>query len=518
MTPPPALARRVRLPRTVRGRCAAAAALAMAVVLGVGGTWLYTVLRANLLDTTTGRTELAAREVAAQADAGELPALLASPRAGVDIVLVLDADGRVVATTRPSAEALAEELAPIRPEAGADSAHRILSGARAAGGDRGRAHDPDRADVVAVRASAPPGPGGERRERYVYALTVLNDVDGATHAVAIGLLAGAPPLIALAAAIAWAVTGLALRPVTTIRTELAAVTASALDRRVPVPAAGDEVAQLARTVNATLDRLELAVGRQRQFVADASHELRNPVAAVRSRLEVALAAPGGPSPEAVRAALEDTVRLQGVAADLLLLARFDARAPMAAAEPADLALLAAEEAARRTAARVPVSVRAGAPVPLRGRTGQLERLLANLVDNALRHAASRVVITASLDEAAGRAVLEVADDGPGIPEEERERVFERFVRLDAARARESGGSGLGLAIAREIARAHGGSLAVAPGGEGARLVAWFPVTGSAPNDPSGSTPGGPPGSAPDRPSGSAPNGSAGSTSSGTSDS
>ncbi|MFF7026001.1 sensor histidine kinase [Streptomyces klenkii] len=486
---PSSLPWRLRPPRTVRGRCAAAAALAMAVVLGVGGTWLYLVLRANLLDTTTGRTELAAREVAAQADAGELPALLAAPRTGVDIVLVLDADGRVVATTRPSAEALAEELAPLRPEAGRDSAHRILSGARAAGG--GRAGEPDRADVVAVRAPAPPGPGGERHERYVYALTVLNDVDGATHAVAVGLLAGAPPLIALAAAIAWAVTGLALRPVTMIRTELAAVTASALDRRVPVPAAGDEVTQLARTVNATLDRLELAVGRQRQFVADASHELRNPVAAVRSRLEVALAAPGGPSPEAVGAALEDTVRLQRVAADLLLLARFDARAPMAAAEPADLALLAAEEAARRPAPRVPVSVRAGAPVPLRGRTGQLERLLANLVDNALRHAASRVVITASLDEAAGRAVLEVADDGPGIPEEERERVFERFVRLDAARTRESGGSGLGLAIAREIARAHGGSLEAAPGGEpggkGARLVARFPVTGG-PADPVAGSP------------------------------
>ncbi|MEU1677121.1 HAMP domain-containing sensor histidine kinase [Streptomyces roseifaciens] len=471
-------ARRPRLPRTLRGRCAAAAALAMAVVLGVGGTWLYTVLRANLLDTTTGRTELAAREVAAQADAGELPALLASPRTGVDVVLVLDAHGAVVATTRPSAEALAREVAPLRPEAGHDAAHRILSGGLAAGGDRG--------DVVVVRAAAPPGPGGERQERYVYALTVLNDVDGATHAIAVGLLAGAPPLIGLAAAIAWAVTGAALRPVTTIRTELAAVTASALDRRVPVPAAGDEVAQLARTVNATLDRLELAVGRQRQFVADASHELRNPVAAVRSRLEVALAAPGGPSPEGVRAALEDTVRLQHVAADLLLLARFDARAPMAAGEPADLALLAAEEAARRPAPRVPLTVRAAAPVPLRGRTGQLERLLANLVDNALRHAASRVVITASLDGAAGRAVLEVADDGPGIPEEERKRVFERFVRLDAARARESGGSGLGLAIAREIVRAHGGGLDVAPGGTGARLVAWFPLSGGAPPEQSGS--------------------------------
>ncbi|GAA0337990.1 HAMP domain-containing sensor histidine kinase [Streptomyces blastmyceticus] len=449
------------LPRTVRGRAAAAAALAMALVLGVGGSWLYAVLRTNLLDTTNGRTELAAREVAAQADAGGLPALLAAPRAGVDVVLVLDGDGTVVATTRPSAGPLAAEFRALRPPPGQDVASRILPGSGAVGGERG--------DVVVVRTSA----GG--RETYVYALTVLNDVDGATHAIALGLLAGSPPLIALAAAIAWAVTGLALRPVTTIRTELAAVTPSGLDRRVPEPAGGDEVALLARTVNATLDRLEQAVGRQRQFVADASHELRNPVAAVRSQLEVALASPGGPTEESVRAALAETVRLQRVAADLLLLARLDARVP-AAGEPVDLALLAAEEAARRPGARVPVAVRADAPVPMRGRESQLERLLANLVDNALRHAASRVTVSAGVAEGGAVAVLEVADDGPGIPEDRRERVFERFVRLDAARDRESGGSGLGLAIAREIAHAHGGTLTAGERtGGGARLVARFPL-------------------------------------------
>ncbi|MFE0042104.1 sensor histidine kinase [Streptomyces albireticuli] len=448
----------LRPPRSVRGRSAAAAALAMALVLGVGGTWLYSVLSANLLDNARGRTELAAREVAARADAGPLPALLPAPRDGVDVVLVLGARGEVVATTRPSAEPLAREFAGLRPEGGGDTASAL---ARYAG---------QRGDLVVVR-SAPPGRGGER---YVYALTVLNDVDDATHAVGLGLLAAAPPLIALAAAIAWAVTGLALRPVTTIRTELAAVTASALDRRVPEPAGGDEVALLARTVNATLDRLEQAVGRQRQFVADASHELRNPVAAVRSQLEVALAAPGGPGREAVRAALDDTVRLQGVAADLLLLARLDARVPAAPGEPVDLALLAAEEAARRPGARVRVVAEADAPVPLRGRAGQLERLAANLVDNAVRHAASRVTVRAYARD--GSAVLEVADDGPGIPAGERERVFERFVRLDAARDRERGGSGLGLAIAREIAHAHGGTLtaSAAPGG-GALLVARLPA-------------------------------------------
>ncbi|MGX8905051.1 sensor histidine kinase [Streptomyces netropsis] len=476
-------------PRTVRGRSAAAAALAMALVLAGGGGWLYVILRANLLDNANGRTELAAREVAARADAGPLPSLLPAPRSGVDVVLVLDPRGKVVATSRPSAEPLARAFADLRPRPGQDAASKVLCCSRAMGGERG--------DVVVVRTTPVPG-----EERYVYALTVLNDVDDATHAIALGLLGGAPPLIALAAAIAWAVTGLALRPVTAIRTELAAVTASELGRRVPDPAGGDEVAALARTVNATLDRLEQAVVRQRQFVADASHELRNPVAAVRSQLEVALAAAARPdhradfpesrgpdratdcpasgavacpTGEAVRAALADTVRLQRVAADLLLLARLDARLPTGTGEPVDLALLAAEEAARRPATRVPLTVTAALPTPMRGRTGQLERLLANLVDNALRHASSRVEVSAFLDQAAGQAVLEVADDGPGIAADQRERVFERFVRLDAARDRQSGGSGLGLAIAREIAHAHGGSLVVAAGGGGARLVARFPL-------------------------------------------
>ncbi|MEU2511249.1 sensor histidine kinase [Streptomyces syringium] len=489
-------------PRTVRGRSAAAAALAMALVLAGGGGWLYVILRANLLDNANGRTELAAREVAALADAGPLPSLLPAPRPGVDVVLVLDPRGKVVATNRPSAEPLAHAFAALRPEPGEDATSKIVCCSRAMGKERG--------DVVVVRATPVPG-----EERYVYALTVLNDVDDATHAIALGLLGGAPPLIALAAAIAWAVTGMALRPVTAIRTELAAVTASELDRRVPDPAGGDEVAALARTVNATLDRLEQAVARQRQFVADASHELRNPVAAVRSQLEVALAAAARPDHRAgdgttcrkdcradratdrptsgavecptsgaVRAALADTVRLQHVAADLLLLARLDARLPTGNGEPVDLALLAAEEAARRPATRVPLTVTAVAPAPMRGRTGQLERLVANLVDNALRHASARVEVSVFLDETAGQAVLEVADDGPGIAADQRERVFERFVRLDAARDRESGGSGLGLAIAREIAHAHGGSLVVASGGGGARLVARFPL----PDGPGGQQP------------------------------
>ncbi|MFF4606484.1 sensor histidine kinase [Streptomyces sp. NPDC001339] len=506
----------MRRPRTVRARCAAAAALTMALVLAVGGGWLYTLLRANLLDNTTGRTELAARKVAAQADAGALPDLLPAPSSGVDLVFVADPAGRVVAASRrstePAAGSLATRLTAFRPPPDQDSASRIVTGNPAAGDTDGKGgkggksgKDGERSDVVVVRATPP---GGE--PRYVYAMTVLSDVDDATHAIALGLLAGAPPLIALAAAIAWAVTGLALRPVSAIRTELAAVTGSALHRRVPDPAGGDEIALLARTVNTTLDRLEQAVTRQRQFAADASHELRNPIAAVRSQLEVVLttwelttrestrsdaqrAATTGTAPldhttgtvprdqelrDGVRSALADTQRLQRIATDLLLLARLDSHLEPAR-EPVDLALLAAEDTARRPRTRVPVTVVAPGPVPVRADPAQLERLLANLVDNALRYADSEVRITAR--STPDQAVLEVADDGPGIPKAVREHVFTRFARLDAARDRGRGGSGLGLAIAREIARAHGGDLTAGDSElGGARLVATFPTTPAPP--------------------------------------
>ncbi len=175
-----------------------------------------------------------------------------------------------------------------------------------------------------------------------------------------------------------------------------------------------------------------------------------------------------PDRESVVAALAETERLQRIAADLLLLARLDG-GPPPRTEPVDLALLAAEDVARRGGARVALRLEARAPVPAAGDPARLERALANLVDNALRHGRSEVAVRASAED--GWAVLEVTDDGPGIPDADRDRVFERFVRLDADRSRAGGGTGLGLAIAREIARAHGGDVRAlpAPAG-GARLV------------------------------------------------
>lgn len=293
----------------------------------------------------------------------------------------------------------------------------------------------------------------------VYAGAPLAAEQGAVRTALTAMLIGFPLLLAVMAAVTWRVTRRALRPVEGIRSEMAAITASEdLARRVPVPDSHDEVAGLARTTNETLAALETSVERQRRFVADASHELRSPIASLRTQLEV-----GAAHPELldVPGAVEDTVRLQRLAADLLLLARLDAGERPADAR-FDLAVLAREEASQRPG----VTVRA-VSADVRGSRGQVARVLANLLDNARRHARGRVEVT--LRTEGPWAVLEVADDGAGVPVAERERIFERFVRLDEARSRDDGGAGLGLAIARDVAERHGGTLTVGQSREGGAL-------------------------------------------------
>lgn len=287
------------------------------------------------------------------------------------------------------------------------------------------------------------------------------------------LIPGVPSLLALVSLLTWLAVGRALRPVAAIRAKVAEITAHDLHERVPVPGTRDEIAALARTVNRTLDRLSTAVEAHRQFVADAAHELRSPMAVLRTRLELARPA----EKRLADRALEDVERLQSLTADLLLLARLDAREPLRACE-VDLPQLVAEEAARRRP-RLDVGVRLDLTPDLLvdGSAEQLRRLVANLVDNAVRHALQRVDVT--LIAVDGHAVLEVADDGPGIPPEHHATVFDRFTRLDHARTRDTGGSGLGLPIARDIARAHHGTLQVVPADRGARLRAVVPLSGRA---------------------------------------
>ncbi|RFU40401.1 sensor histidine kinase [Actinomadura logoneensis] len=289
--------------------------------------------------------------------------------------------------------------------------------------------------------------------------------------LALGALCAA--VLALVAAGVWRAVGRALRPVRRIEQGLAEITASDLSRRVPVPDSGDEIAGLAATVNATLNRLERAVVQQRQFVADASHELRTPLTGLRARLELALDDPADPElMDTVRGALRDADRLHRIVDDLLALARLDSGVEPGR-ELMDLGGLVRAEDGRHVS-RVPVVMDVEPDVMVLGNRLQLGRALLNLLANADRHAVSEVSV--EVRAADGRALLTVADDGPGIPPDERERIFDRFTRLDSARSRDAGGSGLGLPIAREIAVRHGGTLTVEPvSGRGAAFVMSLPL-------------------------------------------
>ncbi|MFI7616293.1 sensor histidine kinase [Nonomuraea terrae] len=264
----------------------------------------------------------------------------------------------------------------------------------------------------------------------------------------------------------------ALGPVNAIRAELAEITVTDLVRRVPVPAKYEEIRYLAQTVNATLDRLDEAYTRQRRFTADASHDLRTPITAIRTQLEEALLHPHDTDwPRMAEAVLAGVDRLQRLVTDLLALAQLDARSSLHR-DPTDLRRLVDTELERRTHRKrivkeMPESVFVNCD------RLRIARLLGNLLDNAERHAASQITVRVLGDRST--ATLEVIDDGAGIAPEDRKVVFDRFTRLDAAYARDANGTGLGLAIAREIATAHGGSLTIEDSERGARFVLRLPA-------------------------------------------
>jgi signal transduction histidine kinase len=239
-----------------------------------------------------------------------------------------------------------------------------------------------------------------------------------------------------------------------IRARTARIGAADLSARVPVPSTGDEVAALAGTMNAMLARLEASARAQRAFVSDAGHEMRSPVAVIRTEMEVAERA--GVSVTTISDVLSETGRLERLVEDLLVLARADEGQIRLHRGDVDVDDLLEAERSRLRGRNDVVVTAAITPARVQGDRAALERVVRNLVDNAARHAAGRIHLASGTD--GGRAWVEVTDDGPGIPVEDRARVFERFVRLDDARAREDGGSGLGLAIVRELVRASGGHV------------------------------------------------------------
>ncbi|MGI8333812.1 HAMP domain-containing sensor histidine kinase [Actinomadura scrupuli] len=282
---------------------------------------------------------------------------------------------------------------------------------------------------------------------------------------------GALVLLVLGAGLTWYVVGRMLRPVAAIRARMSEITVSDLSLRVPMPPGEDEIVELARTANQTLARLEAAVEQQRQFASTASHELRTPITSLNLHLEEALRYPDEVDPrEAIRSALAATGRLGAIVDDLLLLARLRAADP-APRELIDLGTLVREEAAQFRGP--PVHVHSASDVRVRGSRIQLIRVLSNLLSNAERHAETGVEIF--VESADGQATVTVVDDGVGIEPADRERVFERFTRLDDGRLRDAGGSGLGLAISRDIANAHNGTLGIEDSPRGARFVLRLPL-------------------------------------------
>jgi signal transduction histidine kinase len=322
-------------------------------------------------------------------------------------------------------------------------------------------------DFRVLARSVPADPAG----RTLLAGKNVDDMGEALRILTGSLSVLIPAVVAILALLLWWLTGRALRPVEAIRAEVAGLGGDELDRRVPVPATDDEIARLARTMNAMLDRLERSSLQQHQFVSDVSHELRTPLTRLRAELELALTDAGEDDDDhrrRCRALLEDTAELQALVDDLLQLARAEA-GPPAGAQPVDLDdLLLAEARRLRERATVLVDASAVGPARVRGTPGELAMVVRNLVANAERHAAGTVFL--ACHEQNGHSELVVADDGPGVAPEFRRLVFERFFRLDDARSRDAGGSGLGLALVKQIVTRHGGSVEIGTSAAGGAQV------------------------------------------------
>ncbi|MDL4773278.1 MULTISPECIES: sensor histidine kinase [Thermomonosporaceae] len=443
-------------PRSIRARDTLVAAVLAALVFGA----IAAAVDLSVRDTVNGdllrETQIAARKASGGVRDGTLATPIPDDTGGRVLVQVVGPGGHVLDAT--PAAAGRGPLARLWPS----SAVRIHDFVEC----RGRGPGGSCSLVEVIRVTTAPDSVVVYASKPMPSYLVNGLLEALFGAVVLALAA-------LVAWVTWRIVGRTLGPVEAIRAQLAEISATDLSRRVPEPPGEDEIAQLARTANRTLDRLENAVARQRQFASDASHELRTPIAGLRANLEDASMYPGDTDlPAVVDSALRDTDRLESIVTDLLLLARIGTGGT-AAHEPIDLADLAAAEIGRRSS-DVGVRTDLAGGVTVRGVRMQLARLLGNLLDNAERYAGGHITVEVARD--GDRAVLAVTDDGAGIPAEDHERVFERFTRLDTARSRGTGGTGLGLAIAREIAHAHGGTLRIEDRPNGARFVLCLPLT------------------------------------------
>ncbi len=451
---------RLRL-KTVRGRTTAVAVAAVAVVLIIAALGLVLLQRQVLEDAVDDGLRQRVADLSALIEQSDDFTNLVSATVGDDtIVQIVDSSGHVVASTTN----LDEDDSIVDRDADADIEVFDVDQI-----ELSEDHD-ESFRVASVQARTP---AGERVTVYAGSPTenVRDSVDALTKGLAIAL----PLLLLSLAVVLWFVTGRALRPVEAIRAQSERIGARDLDQRVPTTGSGDEVDRLAQTMNQMLGRLQLASEQQRSFVADASHELKTPLTGIITQIEAAgsvgtIDAYASSS----ETALVEAHRMRRLIEDLLALARGDASRPDRGKQLIDLDDIVLDEARRGRGTGATVQTGHVSAGQVRGNADDLRRVVQNLLDNARRHA--KDVVTVDLTETGDTVRLTVADDGPGIAPADRERVFDRFVRLDAARDRRAGGAGLGLAIVKTLVEAHGGTIAIEDGRlGGAKVVVDLPA-------------------------------------------
>lgn len=450
-----------RLSASVRVRSTIAGTAVILIGSIIGSVLLIVLLQRTLTATAQAAADSRANEVAkilAEADDTGLSNDLEENTAENQVIQVLDGSRRVVGAS--SVKASARPIVSVAPKAGQTVRmdKRVLP-----------LLSEDDPFIVTARGVEE---GGELRTIVI--ATSMSSQSDSVETLVTYLFILVPAGGILVGIGMWVLVGRSLRPVERIRLRVASIGSQHLGDRVPVPGSNDEIARLAQTMNEMLERLDTGHQLQRAFVADASHELRSPLTSLATSLEVVGESPSGTRwTETKEVMTAEVARMTRLVDDLLLLAKADDRGMVLQMEDVDLDDIVDDEVRRlRSHERLRVTASV-TPVRVRGDRGRLARAVRNVVENAAAAASSAVHV--GLDVSNGSARITVEDDGRGVPQEQRERVFERFVRLDDSRSRDSGGSGLGLPIVREIVVAHGGAVIIEDGDPGgARVVLTLP--------------------------------------------
>jgi signal transduction histidine kinase len=435
----------------------------VALTLAAGGVVLVLLLQQLLISGLDDSQTARAVELSSQASAGNLKGVIPGPAADTSLAQVISATGEVIAST-----ANVSGESPIlsrHPTARIRTAQSITDSPLDTGA-------PFR--LVAEPVNLPDGKG------WIYVASSLAQIDAAVNQLRTLFIVAIPVVVLFIGAIAWFAVRQSLRPVEGIRRRAAAITSADLSQRVPIPFGTDEIANLAATMNDMLSRIERSAIRQQQFVGDASHELRSPLAALQIQMDLAISTQrSGENSIALIEMREQVARMTILIDDLLFLANSNEPTPMTLPAQVDLDEIVFEEGRRLRALGGPsVTTKVFNAIRVRGSFRDITRMLRNIGDNAHDHADSAIEITLKIN--GEFAEIHVVDDGAGIDEHDRESIFARFSRLDDARVRDTrgGGSGLGLSIARQIVESSGGTIAVqsrADESRGAEFVVRLPL-------------------------------------------